>query len=152
MKYVKKRNKVFVTAAGDKRAGIPAATITIDLGNCESLAEVGEAREKTRASLQLAFNDILDEPTGVRFEDECPDCGQQGCDGSCHDNSPEGRVLRALSKPPPTKGLARIAKLAGLSEGETFTVLQAMLRAKYKKVIVVGGNRYRRRMTNRHDN
>jgi hypothetical protein len=63
--------KVYIETPGDRSVGIQPSNLTIDLGNCNSLASP-LYRGETRKALQQCFEELLDEAVGVTFEDERP--------------------------------------------------------------------------------
>lgn len=64
--------KIFITTAGDRSVGIQPAHLHVDLGNCVGLSKP-EYREEVRTMLRTTFEELLDEPCDVRFEDERED-------------------------------------------------------------------------------
>jgi hypothetical protein len=66
--------KIFIECAGDSSVGIPGDHLIIDWEDLAGYCDDG--REDIRQQLKSCFSEIFDEPAGVRFEDECPDCGK----------------------------------------------------------------------------
>lgn len=81
--------KVFITSAGDPSVGIRSITASVDIG-IEPNDE--EDREAIRETLANAFGEIWDDKVGVRFEDECVDCGNP--------SSEEGQQCRICAPKP----------------------------------------------------
>lgn len=70
---------LYIETAGDRSVGIFPTTATLDLG-FEWLEENRRDREILRQLVQTFFvdNDLFGEArVGVRFMDECPDCGSR---------------------------------------------------------------------------
>jgi uncharacterized protein with PIN domain len=63
--------KAYIETAGDQYVGINGEFITIDGLTIND----DKDRQITRKFLADAFGGFFDEKAGVRFEDECPDCG-----------------------------------------------------------------------------
>jgi hypothetical protein len=67
--------KILIETAGDRSVGIQPDRITIDWPSLEVGDDSGR-REALRKDIQETFTNFLDERCGVRFDDECPDCGK----------------------------------------------------------------------------
>lgn len=68
------RNDIFITVAGDPSVGIPSITDRIELQ--WDLDEYPDERNRIRGILQRAWSELYDDKAGVRFGDECPNCGR----------------------------------------------------------------------------
>jgi hypothetical protein len=147
MAVYEKKMTIFVTTPGDRSTGSPPGHLEIDLGNCIHLADEGDNRERTREALRQCFNTLLEEPTGVRFDDECVECGTIGCKGDCMDRSLEGEILRAIGPAPAHTGRSQIMKKVKFPELELHAALQSLV--AQGKLRVVNGNRYQRRSNTR---
>jgi hypothetical protein len=66
--------KAYITTTGDPSVGINGDDLTLD-----GLWDIDqqEDREDVRKALKAMYSDFLGEPAGVRFEDECPECGSR---------------------------------------------------------------------------
>ena len=70
--------KIFIHHDGDMSVGIPGDELTIDWPKCDWHVDK-ENRENLRKGLQEFWADYFDAPkgaVGVRFEDECEECGK----------------------------------------------------------------------------
>lgn len=64
--------KIFIEVSGDVDVGIPRQTLIL-IGYPEP--ETHSQRQEDRLLLTDCFSQIFDWPVGIRFDDECPDCG-----------------------------------------------------------------------------
>jgi hypothetical protein len=97
---------VFIGTSGDRSVGILPHSITI-----EGLPDPDD-RETDRRELETFFAEFLGEPAGVRYQDECVECGKVGSHAKlCPDaEKPDKKIgdqIRAL-----------VLKRTGLTEKE----------------------------------
>ena len=75
--------------AGDPSVGIFSQYLSAELPFDEF--DDKDHREEVRKQLGALYSEWATEPVGVRFEDECPDCGHVDCSPHCINQ--QGRVM-----------------------------------------------------------
>jgi hypothetical protein len=72
-----------IETSGDRSVGIPGEQIEVRWCGARTVDDTGIDREFLRLRLIHCFIRLLDGKPGVRFSDECPDCGKVLNDGRC---------------------------------------------------------------------